>query len=327
MKILMTSIGRRVQLIKYLKKSCIVIGADAGDMAPAINFVDEFYRVPRISDKKYVNSLIAICKSEDVDMLIPLHEYEFYKLCNNRSKFGEVGTILLLSSRGILDVCQNKINTYNFFVENDIKAPRTYSKDEIDFLLDHNSKLLRFPLVVKPVSGMGSAGVYKVNSLKELRFFIDYVENPLVQEYVEGREYTVDVLCDLKGMPVSIVPRERLEIRDGEVSKSRTVFNKKIIKETYRLMECLANLKKDKNISAIGPFTVQCRIDKNGSIKFIEINPRFGGGVPLTFEAGVDYGKYFDMMAAGKKVQSIIGKFKEMTMLRYDEAVFIDSGE
>ncbi|MBV4430579.1 ATP-grasp domain-containing protein [Clostridium tyrobutyricum] len=326
MKLLITSIGKRVQLVKYLKTNCTVIGADAGDMAPAINFVDTFYKIPKISDEQYTTLLVDICRRENIDMLIPLHEYEFYKLCSNRDKFKEAGTILLLSNKRVLDICQNKINTYNFFSVNGIKTPKTYSKKEIIFIINHNSKLVEFPLIVKPLSGMGSMDVYKVNSIKELEFFVEYVNNPIVQEYVGGKEYTIDVLCDLKGIPISIVPRERLEVRAGEVSKSRTVMNVEIIKATYNLIECLTKSSVvNEKFSAVGPFTIQCRIDGKGIIKFIEINPRFGGGVPLTFESGVDYGKYFNMMVSGEHIEPIIGKFKEMTMLRYDEAIYIDN--
>jgi carbamoyl-phosphate synthase large subunit len=325
MKILITSIGKRVQLIKYLKKSCTVIGVDAGNMAPAIDFVDKFYKIPRIMDKEYVSSLIDICRKEKVNMLIPLHEYEFYKLCNNRDKFEEVGTTLLLSSKNIIDICQDKLNTYDFFSMKGIGSPKTYSKEEILFIIDHNIDHMNFPFIVKPVSGMGSMDVYKVDNVDELKFFVEYVKNPIVQEYVEGKEYTVDVLCDLKGIPISVVPRERLEVRNGEVSKSRTVMDNPIIEETCRVVSCLSKFKAaGGDCSVIGPYTIQCRVDNSGNIKFIEINPRFGGGVPLTFEAGVDYGKYFSMMAEGKEIQPIIGKFKEITMLRYDEAVFRD---
>ncbi|MCH3964320.1 MAG: ATP-grasp domain-containing protein [Clostridium sp.] len=325
MKILITSIGKRVQLIKYLKRSCTVIGTDAGDMAPAIDFADKFYKIPRIADREYVNSLIDICRKEKVDMIVPLHEYEFYKLCSSRDKFDEAGTILLLSSRNIIDICQDKLNTYKFFSVNGIGTPRTYSKEEILFIINHNTNLIKFPLIVKPINGMGSMNVHKVNSIDELKFFVEYVKDPIVQEYVDGKEYTVDVLCDLTGNIISVVPRERLEVRDGEVSKSRTAMDRNIIEETFRVVQCLSKSKAaGGGCSVIGPYTIQCRVNGSRNIKFIEINPRFGGGVPLTFEAGVNYGKYFNMMVSGEKIQPIIGKFRELTMLRYDEAVFLN---
>ncbi|NMM61287.1 ATP-grasp domain-containing protein [Clostridium sp. P21] len=337
MKLLITAIGKRVQLIKYLKTNCTIVGVDAGDSAPASKFVNKFYKVPRFTDEKYIDSILNICKEEFIDLLIPLHEYEFNILCKNRSKFKNVGTTLLLSNEDIIDICQNKLNTYNFFIKNKIGSPKSYSKEKILEVLEYqkDEEIVRnffekeldliFPLIVKPVNGMGSEGVFKVSNIKELEFFINYVENPIIQQYIEGTEYTIDVLCDLKGKPISIVPRERLEVRSGEVSKTKTVMHKEIIEETHRLLEALAQSVSDKEgVSIMGPYTIQCKVTEDNKIKFIEINPRFGGGVPLTFEAGVDYGKYFNMMINGEEIDPIIGQFKEMTMLRYDDAVFIE---
>ncbi|MBE6068674.1 MAG: ATP-grasp domain-containing protein [Clostridium lundense] len=347
MSILITAIGKRVQLIKHLKKSCKVIGVDAGQLVPAINFVDKFYKIPKFNEEGYIDRLVEICKNEKVDFLIPLHEFEFDILCDNRNKFKDIGTILLLSNKKIINICADKLKTYKFFVENYIDTPTTYSKNEIKDILNSNlsskREELKFPLIVKPINGMGSAGVFKVNNLRELEFFIDYIKNPIIQEYVDGKEYTIDVLCDLKGNPISIVPRERIEVRSGEVSKSKTVKHKGIIKETSRLLHCLSSAEEDLKIPnsvlnlslsdsykktsyiypVIGPYTIQCKVTSNNKIKFIEINPRFGGGVPLTFEAGVDYGKYFNLMVKEEKIDPIVNQFEEITMLRYDEAVFI----
>ncbi len=156
--------------------------------------------------------------------------------------------------------------------------------------------------------------------IKTTRIFKDYIKEPIIQEFIKGKEYTIDVLCDLKGEIISVVPRERIEVRSGEVSKSRTVINKKIIKATIDLVNKLKQyieeykiyckitsenfnalqLEKDEG-TVIGPLTIQCIVTKDNEIKFIEINPRFGGGVPLSFEAGIDYGKYFKCMVDKKK--------------------------
>lgn len=320
MNLLITSIGKRVQLIKYLKKSCTIVGVDAGELAPAVSFVDKFYKIPKCSEEGYIEILLDICKNEKIEFLIPLHELEFNILCLNREKFKAVGTILLLSHTNIIDICQDKLKTYKFFVHNDINTPKSYSRSEIKNMLASNEKI-HFPLIIKPINGMGSADVFKINNNKELEFFIEYIKEPIIQEFIEGIEYTIDVLCDLKGHTISIVPRERLEVRSGEVSKSRTVKDKGIIKETHRLMECLTKYGKD--VTVIGPYTIQCKITPQNEMKFIEINPRFGGGVPLTFEAGVDYGNFLDIMGNEREIKPIIGEFEEITMLRYDDAIFI----
>ncbi|ADK14067.1 hypothetical protein CLJU_c09990 [Clostridium ljungdahlii DSM 13528] len=101
-------------------------------------------------------------------------------------------------------------------------------------------------------------------------------------------------------------------------------MNGPIIKENYKLIKTLVeDVDSTENIKVIGPYTIQCKVTEDDKIKYIEVNPRLGGGVPLTFKAGVDYGKYFNMMARGEEIEPVIGKFEEVTMIRYDEAIFI----
>lgn len=315
MKILLTAIGKRVQLINHLKKDNIVIGVDSGDLAPAIQFVNKFYKVHKYNENRYIEDLIAICKKEKIDLLIPLHEKEFLVLCENREKFKSIGTILLLSNIDIIRLCNDKWETYKFFIKNKINTPVSYCRKDMERILkDKKNESIRFPLIVKPRDGMGSKNVFKISTTNELEFFLNYVDEPIIQHYIKGIEYTIDVLCDLQGEIISVVPRERIEVKDGEVSKSKSVHNNKVIEYTIDLC---------KKLKGIGPITIQCIVTVEDEIEFIEINPRFGGGVPLTFECGVDYGKAFKMFVEGEKVNPIIGEFEERTMLRYDESVII----
>lgn len=316
MNILFTAIGKRVQLIKHFKNEHYVIGVDSGNLAPATYFVDKFYKVPRCNEKNYINWLLDICKREKVNMIVPLYEKEFLKLCDSRALFEEIGTVLLLSHKKIIEICNDKLESYKFFIESDIKTPFTYEMKSLE------KKDISFPIIIKPRDGMGSKGVFMVNNERELNFFIDYVENSIVQEFVEGTEYTIDVLCDLKGKVISVVPRERMEVRAGEVTKSRAVKNLDIINATLDLCN---KFNIDSDIKPVGPLTIQCIVNKSDDIKFIEVNPRFGGGVPLTLEAGVSYAKYFEKMVNGENTPPIIGEFKEITMLRYDEAIYFDN--
>lgn len=313
MNILLTAVGKRVQLIERLKAGGKVIGTDAGELAPAIYLVDKFYKVKKYNEEGYINQLLDICKEEKIDFLIPLYEKEFSLLCRFRKEFEKLGVFLLLSGSKVIDICNNKYNTYEFFKNNKIPCPKTYTKDNIP-------KEARFPLIIKPFDGMGSSSVFKVNNKKELEFFLEYVENPIVQEFISGTEFTVDVLCDFEGKVIFSIPRERIEVRSGEVSKSRTVKNYKVIDEVKNLCEKLNNVSKDEFL--IGPLTIQCILDKYNNLYFIEVNPRFGGGVPLSFEAGGDYVLYLNKMKNGEDIEPTEG-FKEITMLRYDQAIYI----
>lgn len=316
MKVLITSIGKRIQLIKYLKRSLKIIGTDSQELIPAKYFVEKFYKVPRCEDEEYIEALLNICKLENINMIIPLYEKEFIYINKNRNKFEELNIEVLLSTQEVVNICNDKIQTYSFFSEHNIKSPKTYEKIEIERKIS-SSEALEFPMIVKPCDGMGSANVFKVNTLEELKFFINYVHNPIIQEFITGNEYTIDALVDLSGNIISIVPRIRLEVRSGEVSKSKIEKNINIIKATENLINKL-----NRKGVLKGPLTIQCILNSNEPY-FIEINCRFGGGVPLSLESGIDYGKCFEQMYNKEEINRIYN-FKELTMLRFDDAVFIE---
>ncbi|OOM77931.1 carbamoyl-phosphate synthase large chain [Clostridium puniceum] len=323
MNLLITAIGKRVQLIKHLKESFNVIGVDAGELNSARYFVHKFYKIPKVKENGYIESLLDICKKEEIKVLIPLYEGEFEILHDARELFKKIGTIILLSNNEILNVCKDKQKTYKYFCVSEINIPKVYSEKEIKDIITFGD-IDKFPLIIKPKSGMGSEGVYKLNNLNELLFFRNYIKNGLVQEFIDGDEYTVDTLVDFEGNPVYIVPRKRIEVRAGEVVKSSTVKDNAIINETLKVITNLNKLRDKMGVALLGPLTIQFFKKSNGQIYLLEINPRFGGGVPLTFEAGADYGKRILEMLEEKKLE-YIKEFKEITMLRYEEAVYISN--
>ena len=312
--VLFTSIGRRVELVQAFKKSyetiglkARILGTDAEpSLAPASCFVDQSFTVPKINDKSYIDSLLAICSKEKVDLLIPLFEPEFLLLDAKRCEFDPLGTLLLLSKRQVLETCQDKWQTFQLFTCYGIKTPVTWRKEDLP-------SNITFPVFVKPQTGMGSRGARRVDSFAELGYILRQHSELIIQEFIPGQEYTLDVLADLKGQVLSVVPRERLEVRSGEVIKSRTVYRVELIEQGKGIVE---------KLGAIGPITVQC-IDSGEALYWLEINPRFGGGVPLSIHAGVDYPYLLYQMSREQKIQPLIGQYNHnLTMLRYDQAVY-----
>jgi len=321
MNLLITSIGKRVQLIKHLKKYFNVVGVDAGELNPAKYFIDKFYKIPKANEIDYIESLLYICRKEKVRVLVPLYEGEFEVLHNAREKFKNLGVTLLLSNSRVLDICKNKENTYNHFLNSKVNIPKVYFEKEIKDIIKY-ADIDKIPLIIKPKDGMGSNNVYKINNIDELKFFKGYVKNGMVQEFIDGNEYTVDTLVDLKGDPVYIIPRKRIEVRSGEVIKSSTIRDEGIINNTLEVINHLNKLRDENGLALCGPLTIQFFKKNEGQIYLLEINPRFGGGVPLSFEAGGNYAQKIYEMAEGKQLE-YIKDFKEITMLRYEEAVFI----
>ncbi len=306
MKLLMTAIGKRVQLIKYLKSHFEIIGVDCSELTPAAFHVDHFCLVPPYNDLKYRDAIINICKRYEIDILLPLYEKEFYILDSARDELGKNGTFLMLSDKKVLDICDDKWETYQFFIRNNINTPASF--------ISRSECSLAFPMFIKPRRGMGSYNSFSVNNIEEFDFYYKKVPDAIIQEQLSGIEYTMDCISDLEGKVISVVPRERLEVRAGEVTKTRTVKDMGLIEQTTILLE---------KLGSIGPTTVQCFKAEDGKIKFTEINARVGGGVPLAIEAGIDYGKVFTDLIKGNKAGILPGDFKELTMLRFDEAVFL----
>ena len=318
--VLITSAGRRGALVKCFKNTIKkmercngkIVSVDASPLAAALHLSDKHYIVPRISDPNYINILLNICRKEDIKLIIPTIDTELLILSQNKEIFEKKGIRIAISDTKVIEICSNKLKTFQFFKENNIPTVDTFSYYQVDKM-----KNINYPLFIKPCSGSASINVYRINNRKELDFFIDYIENPVVQEHAEGQEFTLDVLADLEGRVINVVPRERIEIRAGEINKGKTVKEEKLIEYGKIIV---------KELGGIGPITIQC-FKKGDEIKFTEINPRFGGGYPLSFAAGANYPELLLRMVLGEKVVPRLGEFEEnLIMLRWEDAVFIKEG-
>ncbi len=342
MKLLLTAIGKRIQLIEHLKTAFTVIGADASLDNAAREFTDGFYKIPRCSDPAYPDAILTICKREKVDALIPLYEPEFAALSGIREELFNNGTRLILSSDAVIAISNDKKKTAQFCEKYGIPAPKSFSEDNLTDLLavysnggleqekqeNYEKSADSLSIIAKPIDGMGSEGIYRITSPEELRNAFEEIKASgreyIWQEMVKGTEYTIDVLCDLMGNPVYIVPRIRLEVRSGEVVKSQTVTGTtgELIQQECR--HFLRSLSKEGMVC--GPLTLQCFVTENEDgepqVSFIEINCRFGGGVPLSFEAGADYATELRDMLEGKRLEEKPDTYEELMMLRYDQAVY-----
>jgi carbamoyl-phosphate synthase large subunit len=319
MNILLTSVGRRVTLLKEFRQSMRrsnitgkIVATDLKPNAPASFLADASELVPRVNDPQYIESLLDICARHKIDLLIPLIDTELQLLALHHQRFKDLGVTLLVSSFATNEICADKAKTSKFFQEIGVFTPKVYDESEIPNL--------DFPVIVKPSGGSSSVGVHCINNQAELEFFTSYVKDAIIQELIVGEEYTIDVLVDFEGKAISIVPRLRIETRAGEISKGLTVKNPALIAAAKHVVESLPG--------AIGCITVQCFLQSNGEIFFIEINPRFGGGYPLSYQAGADFPSWIMQLFNGETPQVAIDDWDDnLVMLRYDDAVFVKNDE
>jgi len=318
--VLFTCIGRRVSLLKsfaaagkQLKIGLSLIGTDTTELSSALQLCDKKFLVKPVEHPEYLNQLLKIVSSNQVDLLIPTVDLDLKLLASNKTRFAKLGCYVFVSRPEVIDICQDKRLTYSFLAKNHFDTPATMTVRSA-----LAKKHLTWPLFLKPWDGYAARGNAVVRNRKELLFYSHRVPNCIVQEFINGTEYTCDVFVDLEMRARCVVPRKRIEVRGGEVSKSQIVKNHQIMAEVTRLVQTLE----------VGPgvITLQLFLTNDGKIKFIEINPRFGGGAPLSIKAGANFPKWILQQFLGIEPNIRFGGFKDnLIMLRYDGEVWVEN--
>jgi carbamoyl-phosphate synthase large subunit len=311
--VLFTSAGRRVELVRSFRRALDeleldgrLVGVDIDPLAAALRVMDASRMVPPFDSPDYVPALLDICRTEDIDLLVPLIDKEMSTLVEHIDDFERVGVRPLVLGPATFPFTEDKLETYRFFVDLGVPTPATWTPDEA------RDADLEYPLFIKPRRGSSGKDAYMVRNQREFDFFSDYIDEPLVQAYVDGPEITSDVLCDGSGSVRSVVSRRRIEVRAGEVSKGVTVVDDEVIERCVQIAQ---------GLKATCPITVQC-ILRDGVPQFIEINPRFGGGVPLAIEAGAPLPKWLLAIESGIPISiPPLGSYRSgVFFTRFDEA-------
>ena len=313
--ILITSASRKVSLVRNFKKALNKTGkiyaADINVNSPALYFADEYLIVPRSDDPNFINFIIDFCKKKDIKLIIPTRDEELILFAENKDLFDERNIEIMVSDVEAIEICQDKEKFIDFCENNGFGIPKTYKNLE-------KKKKEDFPLFLKPVVGKSGKDTFKVNSFEELNEILINDNDFIIQECVEAPEYTIDLFADFKGNVISAVPRQRVYVWGGESLVTKTVKNDNIINESVRLSQKL-ELK--------GHNTIQCFFDGE-IIKFIEINPRFGGAASISFESGANSAEFLIKLINNESLESKIGEFKDnLISLRFVEDYFIDGND
>ena len=312
MNILITSAGRRVSLVKIFQKTVKAYDANGKvfttDMDPSLSAAcqisDGFLEVPRVTDEAYIDILKSYCIENNISIIVPTIDTELEILSLVKENFMDANIFIAVSSTKICKAFYLKSLTEEFFQERGFDTPKI-----LDDIEDCS-----YPIFAKLDNSSCSIGAEVVYTLEQARA-LARDKNYIFQEWISGDEYTVDVFINRKGDIVSVVPRLRIEVRAGEVSKAKTVKDREIIEEVKNLCLSLEG--------AYGCLTVQLFKSAN-RIVFIEINPRFGGGYPLSYLSDANFAKYLieDFMGNDLKYDE---DWKDNTiMLRYDKEVIVD---
>lgn len=322
MNILILSAGTRDKIVQYMKKAVgengKVVATDCSNLAPAIYEADIHYLLPKITAPGYIDMVLEICKKEKIDGVFSLIDPELSLLAKEKDRFLEIGTTPIVSSFSLCETCLDKYEMYQLLNGMHIKTAKSYIKKE-EFLSDLNQGKISFPVFVKPRKGSASIHINMVNNEDELDMLLMMHEDLMIQEYMRGDEYGADVYIDMNNHKcTSIFIKKKIRMRAGETDKSVSVKDEK-------LFDLIKNFVEQCGFEGM----IDMDIFRNGEDYYIsEVNPRFGGGYPHAYEAGVDMPKQIVNNLAGNCNKNTIGEYKiGVCMMKYNEIMIKDIAE
>ena len=321
MNILFTCAGRRTYLLKYFKENMQqgdkVVATDMQLSAPALQVADVKIQVPAVYAPQYIDVTLEICKNYAINAMISLNDLELPILAAQKARFEELGVAVIVSAPQVIDIAFDKYLTVQWAENIGLKVPRSYvNLQTVKAALEKGQ--VHFPLFLKPRWGSGSIGLETVDDMEELEMVYGLLsrkikksilatasvgdEYILIQEKLTGNEYGLDVINDLEGNNVVVSVKQKLAMRAGETDKAVTVD----LPEVREIGSVIG-----KHLGHIGNLDVDIMQKANGDYCLLELNPRFGGGFPFSYEAGVNLPKAIMMWLRGEDVP------KEMLQPQY----------
>lgn len=316
MNILFTCAGRRTYLLKYFKENLAegdkVVATDMQLSAPALQIADVKLQVPAVYDLEYVNIILDVCRKQKIDALLSLNDLELPILAENKARFEDQGVKVIVSDPQVVDIAFDKYKTAQWVESIGLAAPKTYIRLE-DAKKALAAGEIDFPLFMKPRWGSGSIGLESIADMEELDIFYSLLmkkikktilatasvgdEYIMIQEKLTGNEFGLDIMNDLNGKHIGVSVKQKLAMRAGETDKAVTVDIPEVRDMGRKIGEALGH---------IGNLDVDVMQRADGAYCVLELNPRFGGGFPFSYEAGVNMPKAIIQWIKGEVVDPAI---------------------
>lgn len=318
MNILVSAVGTRNKIVQYFKKTLTGVGSvvatDASELGPGIYDADKYYIVPPITEPGYINRIFDICRKEKIDGILSLIDSELSLLAENEKKFKEIGTTVIGSSYELCEMALDKMKMYKWLVDHRYNCARSWmNKDKFYEAVDTGEVV--YPVFVKPYRGSASISVSKVYDKATVDLLFAHEDDLMIQEFLNGQEIGADVYIDLlSGEVVSIFTKKKIKMRAGETDKAVS-FKDSIL---FSFIEKFVN-----EAGYLGQIDIDI-FKVNGEYYISEVNPRFGGGYPHAYEAGVDHMELILNNLNGKVNKKNIGTYDEgIYMMKYNEVKIV----
>lgn len=319
MNVLLTSAGRRTSLLKAFQgaarsRNGFVWASDADPLAAALQVAHEGIILPRIDESNYLSTILECVRTNNIELIVPTIDPGLLPLAKAREKFREVGSRALVSTPSFLNLISDKWKTLEHFSKKEIRTPESWLPEHSNF--DEWPD----PVFVKPRRGSASKNVHCV-ARQEVPSILNSLDAPVLQEVIDAPEVTIDALFDFDGMLIHYVPRLRVSTRSGESVQGRTLPDAEWRSWLRPLLRELGRL------GARGPLTLQAFCTEPEPT-LSEVNPRFGGGFPLTHAAGGHYPDWILEMCQGNPVDPKLGRYQNgLCMTRAYTEWFVEASE
>ena len=308
--LLFVASGRRYSLIEAFKKEAQtgdrIVLADSEGFVPTRVLADSFHKIsPWSYESDFVNEIEDVVDMEEIDAIISLMDPATRILFSTDIP---KRTQVLCSSYTTNLIAASKQTTTDFFLSCGVETPSIVSPYEDGYYI-----------VARPVHGYGSRSTHIFSKKSKERFLEDYqktIHKYIFTRQVWGTEFTVDCFKDQFGEVTAIIPRERVEVRNGEVQKCivRTDQDRLIAELKEKILP---------RLPFVGVVCIQVIQTNMGVNYFIEINDRFGGGTPISFLAGANMPQWIWKILHGEAVEPI-QSFSPLHVARCDREIILD---
>lgn len=279
-----------------------IVATDADPLAAGLELADLGIVVPRAASPDFLPRALEIIRSEDIELILPTSGFDTPVYAAHAGELHAAGVIVIGSGVYAMQTCLDKWRFYER-VRDGFPVPRTWLTAPDD---------LSFPCFVKPRFGKGSRGATVCRDRDTLELRLRETNDLLIQEYLPGAEYSVDVLADLDGRPIVAVPRLHLVMEERVAVRGQVLHDEVIEGLSIRLAAALR---------VRGPVSMQLKCDATGAARFLEVNPRMGGGTYFAALAGINMAALCLELAARRPLPRL--SFSEITVARYFEELVL----
>jgi carbamoyl-phosphate synthase large subunit len=317
-RILITGTGgpAGIAVMRELGDRYEIFAADLDPNAAGLYLVPQGQRflVPAGKDPNFVRAVHDLAKKNGIDVVIPTVDSELLPLSLARAELQKDKIQLACAETETLECTLDKWR----LLERCTGVAPVPSAALLDasFSLEHFERECA-PRFVKPRTGSGGRGAMLVRSASDFAL-LPKDGTLMVQEFLPGEEFSVDVYVNRSGFVLASVPRVRMKVDSGIAVTARTVNDRALIEAANQVA---------KAIGLWGVANIQFRRDVSGVAKLLEVNPRFPGSLPLTAEAGPKLAQLFVREALGEVLPDELCTFREVGMVRTWQEHFLPASE